>query len=924
MPSFQRSIAPRYDLQNYNYNTANPTLYPSSKISSTTLRLTSDGPSPRAETPSGLDYGHIGAYKLGSLRITNGAASPCPSDIPTSPGGDEDYVSASEGRASPQNTQRDTSELGKGGPIDLDIDSEKTSSNSTLQEKHDIKIPGLEKHAPRTPSLGPLCMNTHLPPQEFSTFKFTDSPSRSLDLANEYIRDIAGGPFSLEDSPPVSPKLETTSKHTAVEDDLFEPEPLTPGKGTFRLHNSFDSGYHGVDTTLTAKNCGPEDLELKLLAKSDSGYSSNFSLRSFKSNPTMVPAKEARPRAKAAVSIPAKLNETSASPKELRSPSTSIASASSTVSNTSAVPYLTIRPKGPARSIPKGAESAKLQSRQRPPVSFKYNPTHNSREPVSLPPSKKLPNQASVSQLNSPSELKSLGLIPNLNATSRWRSGSRSRARQTPQPVFTIQASPSPSEQLKIPPVPREVSRRLKQRVDHFPSTCFPNTWPEDPTLTTATSDESLHGIFGDESVGFGDDLAPESNQSAMQEYLTQVPVLNRRSSYGVSVPSSEISRKSFHQYSPPASRDETWGLQKTYYGSDIQGNASNIVPPQPEVRFERGRTVSREAQSLHILERSIPRRYPSLDIRPRCPSCGPPPQVHEWFGQRPYSVISDHGQHPRKSPGAKQKHSSSSERVRQKSLPPLPVSMRTQERMHASHLALHAVIPPVMTVPFPATEGQLHNSAPVQQQVTGDPWSNRKSFWARRKSIDSQQHPKSARPSMEFHRPQPQIMNRKLSSETRPQEARHDSEVFDSRSNGVQQEESYDHAFGPAKWRQEEEIYDHSHGTYYYNKESKLPFFAQHEVDYYTNGGNSFQQHLPETIHWRGTPTSNLLVPESYTGDLSYGYEPGVGIGGEGGAWNMGLSKPKARRRSIRESHAWSVAKNAMPVFLQKVKIRP
>jgi hypothetical protein len=169
--------------------------------------------------------------------------------------------------------------------------------------------------------------------------------------------------------------------------------------------------------------------------------------------------------------------------------------------------------------------------------------------------------------------------------------------------------------------------------------------------------------------------------------------------------------------------------------------------------------------------------------------------------------------------------------------------------------------------------------------------------------------------------------MNRKLSSETRPQEARHDSEVFDSRSNGVewgQQEESYDHAFGPAKWRQEEEIYDHSHGTYYYNKESKLPFFAQHEVDYYTNGGNSFQQHLPETIHWRGTPTSNLLVPESYTGDLSYGYEPGVGIGGEGGAWNMGLSKPKARRRSIRESHAWSVAKNAMPVFLQKVKIRP
>lgn len=41
---------------------------------------TLDKPVARAETPNGYEYTYLGALKLGSLRVVNGAVSPCPSD----------------------------------------------------------------------------------------------------------------------------------------------------------------------------------------------------------------------------------------------------------------------------------------------------------------------------------------------------------------------------------------------------------------------------------------------------------------------------------------------------------------------------------------------------------------------------------------------------------------------------------------------------------------------------------------------------------------------------------------------------------------------------------------------------------------------------------------------------------------------------
>ncbi|KAI4158744.1 MAG: hypothetical protein L6R39_000481 [Caloplaca ligustica] len=95
-PAIVRSEAER----DYYYNPARPESSPLSRLAN--LRASSTGRS----TPSELNYTHLGAMKLGTLRVTNGgAASPIPRDQATSPvptsslgsASQEDFHTASEG-----------------------------------------------------------------------------------------------------------------------------------------------------------------------------------------------------------------------------------------------------------------------------------------------------------------------------------------------------------------------------------------------------------------------------------------------------------------------------------------------------------------------------------------------------------------------------------------------------------------------------------------------------------------------------------------------------------------------------------------------------------------------------------------------------------------------------------------------------------
>ncbi|KAL8706144.1 MAG: hypothetical protein Q9201_000779 [Fulgogasparrea decipioides] len=95
--------------QDYYYNPARPESSPLSRLAN--LRSSYTGRS----TPSELDYTHLGALKLGTLRVTNGAASPIPRDQDISPvlalgletTSQDDYYTASEGGRSEEDGRLD-------------------------------------------------------------------------------------------------------------------------------------------------------------------------------------------------------------------------------------------------------------------------------------------------------------------------------------------------------------------------------------------------------------------------------------------------------------------------------------------------------------------------------------------------------------------------------------------------------------------------------------------------------------------------------------------------------------------------------------------------------------------------------------------------------------------------------------------------
>jgi hypothetical protein len=285
--------AAQEDLQSYYYDPAKPASSPLTDLVNMAPHFTDYVPGePRAQTPNDHDYAQIGAFKLGSLRITNGAASPAPSlERAATMDSEEHYVNTVNGRESYDQRHAGQRSHTISVPSERIVQPWITRAESPLAQETDPS----EK-------LESLTINTHLPLPEFSLFTFTDGhrghhPTRSLDLARDYQSDIALSPFSFENSPPASPRLEATSKLTAIEADLFEAEPETPGTPEFRGPRSFDSGYRAEEFSAPLQSKvvrGPKDSTPKPLAKADSGYSSNVSLRSFKGNQDSTKVREPR------------------------------------------------------------------------------------------------------------------------------------------------------------------------------------------------------------------------------------------------------------------------------------------------------------------------------------------------------------------------------------------------------------------------------------------------------------------------------------------------------------------------------------------------------------------------------------------------------------------------------------------------------
>ncbi|KAK3394114.1 hypothetical protein B0H63DRAFT_36264 [Podospora didyma] len=236
---------------------------------------------PRVVTPCEDEYQSIGAFKLGSLRITNGAASP----------------EIEKTRRRVQMGQRDPDALGDGYFAGAQPGN---SDDTNGAAPSDVLPPTVEAPQPRAVQLSPI-PTSFLSLEEVASAvsgppMSEDLDSTVIDAPPQFLAEIDFSPFSFHGSQPGSPQLLTTSKTTALEDDLFDDEAQPEYSSVEVLDVRLDPSAkspHGQVSTNVDKTFGRSDsgflstsspsLDVihKPLTKADSGYSSNVSLRSF-------------------------------------------------------------------------------------------------------------------------------------------------------------------------------------------------------------------------------------------------------------------------------------------------------------------------------------------------------------------------------------------------------------------------------------------------------------------------------------------------------------------------------------------------------------------------------------------------------------------------------------------------------------------
>ncbi|KAG7291678.1 hypothetical protein NEMBOFW57_001697 [Staphylotrichum longicolle] len=201
---------------------------------------------PRVVTPCEDKYLSIGAFKLGSLRITNGSPSPLTPDI-------------------------DKTLADKGASADEAIVRDGYFSGVQASESNALAGP----------------------------------PTQDRVLSPRFLTEISQSPSSSPTrAQPASLALQTTSKATALEDELFEDEAQPEYSSVEVLDIRLDPNAkpphaqaHGRDAGASVSRTDSGFVSItspvsetphKPLAKADSGYSSNVSLRSFQAKPQAV------------------------------------------------------------------------------------------------------------------------------------------------------------------------------------------------------------------------------------------------------------------------------------------------------------------------------------------------------------------------------------------------------------------------------------------------------------------------------------------------------------------------------------------------------------------------------------------------------------------------------------------------------------
>ncbi|KAL8719930.1 MAG: hypothetical protein Q9225_003133 [Loekoesia sp. 1 TL-2023] len=302
-PAQVRSQADR----DYYYN---PSLSESSPLSRlANLRSFQTGRS----TPSELGYTHLGALKLGTLRVTNGAASPVPQDRDVSPGristpdtiSQDEYYTASEGsksetagRSAAVLLQENTSRPLQRNSFDTTALAGDTSPNaaswhSSLKPIETKDLVSLTRDSPNQRSVDATTSAASRTPTNCKPIKRKPLPSttsvrqrgRASYLADDYISELLSNPYPCE-------------TETCCPDDGTQEAAFLKLARNLSSHGGSDCAADKTQTQTTQSS--PD----KSFQPVDSGYNSTASLDTTEGSTT---------RTKSEVPAPVPLNRSHSS-----------------------------------------------------------------------------------------------------------------------------------------------------------------------------------------------------------------------------------------------------------------------------------------------------------------------------------------------------------------------------------------------------------------------------------------------------------------------------------------------------------------------------------------------------------------------------------------------------------------------------------
>lgn len=489
-----------------------------------------DADVPRVLTPCEDKYQSIGAFKLGSLRITNGAASP----------------------ASPElDRGRQRSDGDQSRPVAPNDYFDRPAPNATLS-KPPATPPKLDtpqtRPVPTFPAPPPLQDTDNTGAVEVGQKGSTVTSNSAIPA---YLADIVFTPFSLKGALPSSPELQTTSKATALEDDLFDDDSrdeFSPvevldvrqdpsakprqkdGQGSWEKPISrTDSGFISAGS--------PSERSYKALTKADSGYSSNVSLRSFQA--------KAQER-DLTLSLDKRSSNSTQRTGSLQSQNRSLSNASSTSYSTAPereAPPPPVPPKDqPVHSRPRGSSGTAATPA---PISTGRAREAGLKSPDSLP---RTPGSAKSGRSERSISALSLGSGANKPSKLQRFLSSARRPAAAPAVVHTAQVSETPS----APTTPRVVAPKPQEPADFLPlakKRLAPKARPSMDTLKTIFSVGSM-------------EIGPEAARVPRVSEEAELP-------YG----------------NPHNSKESSWRDSFQAMPSSIAAAAANVIPRKPVAR---------------------------------------------------------------------------------------------------------------------------------------------------------------------------------------------------------------------------------------------------------------------------------------------------------------------------------------------------